>query len=248
VVASDGVPVVVDAGRPTYTLQTFGPDRYDIWTMQSGWHNVPLIGGVEQSPGAEFAAAEAVASVADDASSLSLELSRAYAGTSVSSWARAVRLDRPARQVVIEDSWSPSVVEQAQPPVVERAKPPVVERAKRDETPPAPAGPPVPVVERAERDETPPAPAPTQVRMLLAGDVRRVAASTLLITPLDDATPVRISWPAAVPAALTTRELDDPMLSSVWGARLTRLDLDVTACQSIAVTIELDLTNAEDAR
>ena len=56
VVASDGVPVIVDAGRPTYTAQTFGPDRYAIWTMQSGWHNVPVIGGREQLPGAEHAA------------------------------------------------------------------------------------------------------------------------------------------------------------------------------------------------
>ncbi len=28
VVALGGVPVLVDAGRPTYTAQTFGPDRY----------------------------------------------------------------------------------------------------------------------------------------------------------------------------------------------------------------------------
>ena len=44
------------------------------------------------------------------------------------------------------------------------------------------------------------------------------------------------------------RELDDPMLTSVWGARLTRLDLDVTARDSVTVTVELDLTNPEDAR
>ena len=60
VVASDGVPVIVDAGRPTYTAQTFGPDRYAIWTMQSGWHNVPVIGGREQLPGAAHAARDVV--------------------------------------------------------------------------------------------------------------------------------------------------------------------------------------------
>ena len=52
VVAVDGVPVIVDAGRPTYTAQTFGPDRYAIWTMQSGWHNVPEIRGTAQGQGA----------------------------------------------------------------------------------------------------------------------------------------------------------------------------------------------------
>ena len=52
IVAVDGVPVVVDAGRPTYTAPTFGPDRYDIWTMQSSWHNVPEIAGTPQGVGA----------------------------------------------------------------------------------------------------------------------------------------------------------------------------------------------------
>ncbi|MFB7892062.1 heparinase II/III family protein [Microbacterium sp. NPDC056044] len=194
VVASDGVPVIVDAGRPTYTLQTFGPGRYDIWTMQSGWHNVPVIGGLEQSPGAEYAASE----VEVDGASLSLELAGAYADAAP--WHRTVRLERAARRVVIEDAWNPGGTT-----------------------------------------------APTQVRMLLAGDVHRGAASITVI-PLDGATPLRISWPEGVDASLVVRELDDPVLSSVWGARLTRLDLDVTAADAVAVTVELDLTNAEDAR
>jgi hypothetical protein len=83
--------------------------------------------------------------------------------------------------------------------------------------------------------------------MLLAGEVRREAASVIVI-PLDGATPVRISWPETVAAALVPRELDDPMLSDVWGERLTRLDLDVTTRDGVTVTVELDLTNAEDAR
>ena len=56
VVAVDGVPVLVDAGRPTYTAQTFGPDRYAIWTMRSSWHNVPEIRGTQQGQGRRFRA------------------------------------------------------------------------------------------------------------------------------------------------------------------------------------------------
>ena len=67
VVASDGVPVIVDAGRPTYTAQTFGPDRYDIWTMQSSWHNVPEIDGVAQDAGAVHAASDVVVELQEDA-------------------------------------------------------------------------------------------------------------------------------------------------------------------------------------
>ena len=83
--------------------------------------------------------------------------------------------------------------------------------------------------------------------MLLAGEVRREAAS-VIVTPVGPATPVRISWPEGIEADLVVRALDDPMLADVWGAALTRLDLDVTTRDGIAVTVELDLTNAEDAR
>ena len=47
-------PVLVDPGCGVYTKQTFSEDRYKIWTMQSGWHNIPLINGVEQPCGAEY--------------------------------------------------------------------------------------------------------------------------------------------------------------------------------------------------
>ncbi|MET0735595.1 MAG: heparinase II/III family protein [Microbacterium sp.] len=102
VVASDGVPVIVDAGRPTYTAQTFGPDRYAIWTMQSGWHNTPVIGGGEQLPGADRAARDVAVEFSDEGSSLRLELAGAYEG--VSSWRRRARLD-PVGVVTVEDAW-----------------------------------------------------------------------------------------------------------------------------------------------
>ncbi len=35
VVYRDGLPLLVDAGVEEYTAKTFGPNRYDIWTMQS---------------------------------------------------------------------------------------------------------------------------------------------------------------------------------------------------------------------
>ncbi|MDX9881649.1 MAG: heparinase II/III family protein [Prolixibacteraceae bacterium] len=52
----DGKPVLIDVGRETYTAKTFGRNRYDIWTMQSQYHNLPKINGADQSPGKEFKA------------------------------------------------------------------------------------------------------------------------------------------------------------------------------------------------
>ena len=52
----DGTPVLVDAGVETYTKFTFSDQRYNLWTMQSGYHNAPTLNGVDQSPGLNFCA------------------------------------------------------------------------------------------------------------------------------------------------------------------------------------------------
>jgi hypothetical protein len=104
IVASDGVPVVADAGRPTYTAATFGPERYDIWTMQSSWHSVPEIRGTAQAVGRAFAAT-AVEVLDGDPAGLELDLAGAYPVPGLRQWRRSATLDRAAGRVAIEDSW-----------------------------------------------------------------------------------------------------------------------------------------------
>ena len=50
----NGIPVLIDAGVGDYTRQTFGKERYTIWTMQSGYHNLPTVCGVDQKDGWKF--------------------------------------------------------------------------------------------------------------------------------------------------------------------------------------------------
>jgi hypothetical protein len=104
VVASDGVPVVVDAGRPTYTARTFGPDRYDLWMMQSSWHSVPQVAGVAQGVGAAFAARD----VTPSGDGLALDLAGAYPVPGLRSWRRDARLEAvdDGARVVVDDAWS----------------------------------------------------------------------------------------------------------------------------------------------
>lgn len=52
----DAKPVLLDAGCGTYTKDTFSSARYTIWTMQSGYHNLPVINGVSQMNGRDFGA------------------------------------------------------------------------------------------------------------------------------------------------------------------------------------------------
>ena len=54
-----GSPAVVDAGNMVYTAKTFSAERYTLWNVQSGWHNLPVIGGCEQREGSEYAAKNA---------------------------------------------------------------------------------------------------------------------------------------------------------------------------------------------
>jgi hypothetical protein len=56
VVYANGTPVFVDAGVGSYTAQTFSSRRYELWNMQSQWHNCPTINGVMQKEGIQYKA------------------------------------------------------------------------------------------------------------------------------------------------------------------------------------------------
>ena len=58
IIYKNGRPVLIDVGVGSYTKQTFSPDRYKIWSMQSGYHNLPSFGGVDQKNGAAFRSAD----------------------------------------------------------------------------------------------------------------------------------------------------------------------------------------------
>lgn len=106
VVALDGRPLLIDVGVGVYTRQTFGPDRYQIWSMQSSWHNVPEVDGVPQQPGRSFAARDVRAALFDDAAELTMDLASAYPpDAGIATWRRAIRLDRDRGAVSIDDTW-----------------------------------------------------------------------------------------------------------------------------------------------
>ena len=109
IVALDGRPLLIDVGVGVYTRQTFGPQRYEIWTMQSSWHNVPEPGGVQQAAGPEHAARRVQGLLGPGAAELSMDLAGAYpAEAGIRSWRRTIRLDRGGTgdgTIVLEDAW-----------------------------------------------------------------------------------------------------------------------------------------------
>jgi hypothetical protein len=107
VVYLDGEPVLVDVGVEQYTSKTFSSRRYEIWTMQSGWHNLPAVNGLDQGAGADFRAREVAFSPGRDAVRLSLDIAPAYpAAASVTRWRREVTLDRKKREVVLDEGFA----------------------------------------------------------------------------------------------------------------------------------------------
>jgi hypothetical protein len=89
IVYKDGMPVIIDAGVGTYTKQTFGKDRYKLWFMQSGWHNCPIINGVEQQNGQRFKATDVSYTATNSKQTLVMDIAAAYpAKAQVNSWLR----------------------------------------------------------------------------------------------------------------------------------------------------------------
>lgn len=86
-------PILVDAGVGTYTKFTFSSQRYTIWTMQSEYHNLPMVNGVAQKEGRDYRSKQA----AFDSTSktFSLDISGAYpTEAAVNSWQLKYRMDK----------------------------------------------------------------------------------------------------------------------------------------------------------
>lgn len=91
----DGKPCLIDLGREGYNAKTFSSRRYEIWTMQSGYHNLPVINGIDQMQGASFKAKNSVFSSTGKKVTFSTDISGAYPKTAlVKSWVRSYTLDR----------------------------------------------------------------------------------------------------------------------------------------------------------
>lgn len=118
IVYVDGCPVLVDAGVETYSARTFSPERYDIWTMQSGYHNLPQIGGYDQLPSRRYhpggikyteedlrGATDVVCEAFENGVLWRGDIAAAYPEEAgVVSWVRQVQLDRAKGFIEITDT------------------------------------------------------------------------------------------------------------------------------------------------
>lgn len=108
---ADNFPLIIDAGVGTYTRQTFSKDRYKIWTMQSGWHNLPVINGKEEPFGSKYKASDVKASKGH----FELDLVSAYPeDAGIRTWKRAYDVRKRELKITdrfeLKDPDTPNVV------------------------------------------------------------------------------------------------------------------------------------------
>jgi len=106
VVFVEGKPLLIDTGVEPYTAKNASPQRYEIWTMSSDYHNLPQINRQPQQPGIERAAKNVSCEATDEAVTFRLDISDAYPEEAgLKSWVRTVRLTR-AQDVQVEETYN----------------------------------------------------------------------------------------------------------------------------------------------
>ncbi len=102
----DGEPVIIDLGAESYRKQSFDVHRYEIESMQSGFHNLPTIAGVQQGVGSAFRATALKYAATGATSALTMDLAEAYPKEAkLKTWMRTVTLDRSANVASVGDRY-----------------------------------------------------------------------------------------------------------------------------------------------
>ncbi len=105
IVYYNGKPCIIDIGREKYTAKTFSSSRYDIWTMQSQYHNLPEINGIDQRNGREFKASHTSCKADDKQVTFSTDIALAYPKEAgVKKWERTYQLQR-GKKFIIRDLY-----------------------------------------------------------------------------------------------------------------------------------------------
>ena len=100
IVYPNGEPLFIDPGVGEYTSKTFSNQRYDIWTMQSDYHNLPRINGYSQRDGKQYKSRV----ISHKTGQLTLDIGGAYPHEAqIKHWYRTVRVKRGKQVEVTED-------------------------------------------------------------------------------------------------------------------------------------------------
>ena len=101
---ANGKPLIIDAGVGTYNAQTFSNKRYELWNMQSQWHNCPTINGVMQQEGQSYKASSFMMRDLKTGSKIELDIAKAYPeNAGVKSWKRSFSVVK--NKILLRESY-----------------------------------------------------------------------------------------------------------------------------------------------
>ncbi len=100
----DGEPLLIDAGVDTYTSKTFSEQRYEIWSMQSSYHNLPDNNGVAQPHMIQWKRDSFAATGDVSGATIEIGLASAYpADANLADYRRMLRFDRVPERITLRD-------------------------------------------------------------------------------------------------------------------------------------------------
>ena len=106
IVYANNTPVFVDAGVGSYTAQTFSSKRYELWNMQSVWHNCPTINGVMQKEGIQYKATNVLYAKNTTGVSVSMDIAMAYpTEASVKKYERKFDFDQSKNTIQLFENY-----------------------------------------------------------------------------------------------------------------------------------------------
>lgn len=106
IVYKNGIPLLIDVGVESYTQKTFSPQRYEIWTMQSAYHNLPTVNGVMQKDGEAYRAKDVSFCMEEALCEISMDIANAYPQEAgLLSYRRTATLHK-GKKIVIRDCFS----------------------------------------------------------------------------------------------------------------------------------------------
>lgn len=131
IIYKKGKPVFIDIGFETYTAKSFSSSRYDIWTMQSAWHNLPTFCLEMQKDGKEYKATDVEHTFGKNPY-ISMDLAKAYKKSAgVKSYIRKVEYKGDEkitiRDVFVPESSNPSEIQYPVLSLISEASPVIKE-------------------------------------------------------------------------------------------------------------------------
>ena len=107
-VYKNGKPMFIDVGVETYTKKTFSKDRYEIWAMQSCYHNLPTFFDgqtqIMQEAGADFRAKNVAHRLGASDCRIFMDLTSAYPDKRIRSYTRNAVLKK-GKGIIISDYY-----------------------------------------------------------------------------------------------------------------------------------------------